>query len=222
MQEKILVMPYDYAEDEHYYVEKLGTIPTKRIYSFIKRLFDIVASLAALVILAIPMFIIAILIKASSPGTIIYKQKRCGLNHKEIMVYKFRTMYKDAEKFGVKWSEGEKDERITPIGHALRKFRLDELPQFVCVLNGSMSLIGPRPERECFYNEFEKNVHGFSERLKVKPGITGLAQINGGYDLAPHEKVLYDIEYIKSRSVLTDIKIIIKTIKVVFLHENAK
>ena len=217
-----LVMPYEYKEDENYYVESLGTIPAKPIYSVLKRVFDIVASMLALIILAIPMIIIALAIKISSPGPVLYRQERLGLNGKKFNILKFRSMRTDAEKGGARWSDGDNDERITPIGHVLRKFRLDEIQQFFCILNGSMTLVGPRPERECFYHEFEKHVHGFIERLKVKPGLTGLAQVSGGYDLSPQEKVVYDIEYIKKRSLFLDIKIMFETVGVVFSHDGAK
>jgi len=128
----------------------------------------------------------------------------------------------DAESNGAQWSEGERDTRIFPLGHKLRQYRLDELPQFWCILKGDMSLVGPRPERECFYKEFETYIHGFSERLKVKPGLTGLAQVNGGYNLKPEEKIIYDVEYIKTRSLALDLKLIFKTVGVVIDHKGAK
>jgi lipopolysaccharide/colanic/teichoic acid biosynthesis glycosyltransferase len=128
----------------------------------------------------------------------------------------------DAEKNGAQWSLGDKDVRITRFGRFLRKSRIDELPQLWCILKGDMSLVGPRPEREVFYNEFEKYIHGFSERLKVKPGLTGWAQINGGYNLRPEEKVVYDVEYIKKRSLIFDLKIVFLTFGVVFTHHGAK
>lgn len=131
-------------------------------------------------------------------------------------------MHADAEKDGARWSSGDNDKRIYKFGRVLRKTRFDELPQLFCCLIGTMSLIGPRPERECFYNEFEKYIHGFNQRLKVKPGITGLAQVSGGYDLKPQEKVLLDIEYIKKRSIWLDIKIMFKTVAVIFNHKGAK
>ena len=131
-------------------------------------------------------------------------------------------MYIDAERSGAQWSLGDDDARITSIGRILRKTRLDELPQFWCILKGDMSLIGPRPEREVFYNEFETYIHGFSQRLKVKPGLSGLAQIRGGYNLKPEEKIVYDVEYIKTRSIWLDLKIIFGTIRVVFSHDGAK
>ena len=217
-----LIMPYDYKEDEYYVIELPKNLKEKPAYDFLKRAFDIVASFIALIILTIPMLVIAGIIKVTSPGPVLYKQERLGLNGLKFNILKFRSMYVDAEKAGARWSDGDNDERITPFGHILRNFRLDELPQLLCVLKGTMSLIGPRPERECFYDIFEKHVLGFSNRLAVKPGITGLAQVCGGYDLAPHEKAKYDMEYIGKRSILFDIKIMLKTVVVIFTHDGAK
>lgn len=104
----------------------------------------------------------------------------------------------------------------------MRKTRLDEIPQFWNVVKGDMSLIGPRPERAVFYHEFEKYIHGFSQRLLVKPGITGLAQVSGGYDLKPAEKIVYDIEYIKKQSISMDLMIVFKTFGVLFSHDGAR
>lgn len=217
-----VVMPFEYAEDEHYYVEDLGVLKKKPFYSFVKRTFDIFASLFGLIICAIPMLIIAIAIKCSSKGPVFYSQERLGLNRKKFMLVKFRTMVADAEKQGAQWSQGDNDTRITKVGSILRKTRLDELPQLWACLTGKLSIVGPRPEREVFYNKFEEHVHGFSERLKVRPGLTGLAQVSGGYDLRPEEKVVHDVEYIKNRSLRMEIKILFKTVKVVFTHDGAK
>lgn len=216
------ILPYDYAEDEHYYVEDLGEVERKPFYSFVKRAFDVTASLLALIVLAIPMLIIGAAVKISSPGPAFYRQERLGLNGKKFVILKFRSMRMNAERSGAAWSGGDLDDRITRVGRFLRKTRLDELPQLFCTLTGSMTLVGPRPERECFYREFEKHVHGFSERLKVKPGITGLAQVSGGYDLSPQEKVVYDVDYIKKRSVGLDLRILFKTVGIVFSHDGAK
>lgn len=217
-----LVMPYDYAENEHYYVPTVGKVQKKPLYSFLKRAFDLLVSMVAIILLSVFMLIIAIVVKVTSPGPVLYKQERLGLNGKRFTILKFRSMCQDAEKNSAMWSSGDNDVRITKIGHVLRKFRLDELPQLFCIFIGTMTFVGPRPERECFYREFEKHVHGFSERLKVKPGLTGLAQVNGGYDLSPQEKVKLDVEYIQKRSIGLDIKIIFKTVKIVFSHEGAK
>ena len=219
--EETLVMPYDYADNEMYYVENI-TLQKKPVYDFFKRAFDIFASLAALLVCAIPMAIIALLIRRDSAGPAIYKQERLGLNGKPFTILKFRTMCDHAEDAGAMWSDGDNDVRITTLGKILRKFRIDELPQLFCTLIGTMTLVGPRPERACFYEAFEHHVLGFHERLLVKPGITGLAQVNGGYDLAPHEKIVWDIEYIKKRSLWLDIKIMFKTVWIVFSHEGAK
>lgn len=154
-------------------------------------------SLFALIVLLIPMLIIAVIVKLTSPGSALYKQERLG-------------------------KDGENDERITPFGKFLRRTRMDELPQFAQILTGKMSLVGPRPERECFYEKFETYIHGFSERLKVKPGLTGLAQVSGGYDLRPEEKVVYDIEYIKKRSLWLDLKCILLTVRIIFSHNGAR
>lgn len=217
-----LVMPYNYGENEFYNVDCLGKLKHKPIYDFIKRFFDIVLSLAAIIALTPLMLFIAIIIKITSPGPVLFKQARVGLKGRRFTILKFRSMCVNAEKSGVRWSDGENDARITRVGHILRKFRLDELPQLFCIFIGTMSIVGPRPELAVFYREFEKHVHGFSERLKVKPGLTGLAQVTGGYNLSPQEKVLKDIEYIEHRSILLDLKIMVKTVAVVFSHDGAK
>jgi exopolysaccharide biosynthesis polyprenyl glycosylphosphotransferase len=215
-----VIMPFETHEE--YFIESLGNVKPKLGYVFFKRVMDITFSLIALLILIVPMAIIALLIKCTSHGPALFRQERLGLNGKKFSIVKFRTMFADAEKNGAQWSSGESDVRITRLGRFLRKSRLDELPQLWCILKGEMSLVGPRPEREVFYNEFEKYIHGFSQRLKVKPGLTGLAQVNGGYYLKPEEKIVYDVEYIKTRSIGLDIKIMFATVKVVFNREGAK
>lgn len=208
--------------DEEFYVESLGEVKTKPLYAFWKRAFDIVFAVVFALVLAVPMLVIALLVKCSSKGTVLYYQERLGLNGKKFDVIKFRSMKMDAEEEGMRWSLGDDDPRITPIGRFLRKTRLDELPQFWCILKGDMSVVGPRPEREPYYERFEQYVHGFSERLKVKPGLTGLAQVRGGYYLMPQEKIVYDVEYIKTRSFWLDLRIVFETVAVVFKREGAK
>ena len=215
-----VVLPFE--KKGEYFVESVGEIPKKPLYSFIKRTFDILASLIALIVLAIPMLIIAAMIKIKSPGPVFYKQERLGYRGVKVNIIKFRTMNLDAEVAGAQWSQGDDDPRIFPLGRILRKFRLDELPQFWNILKGDLSLVGPRPEREIFYDEFEMYVHGFHERLKVKPGLTGLAQVNGGYDLKPEEKIIYDVEYIKKRSLWLDLKIMLKTVGVILTRGGGK
>lgn len=192
-----------------------------KLFLLCKRAFDIVASLLAVIVFALPMLIIAVCIKLDSNGTVLYKQQRLGENGRAFNVPKFRSMYMDAEKNGAQWAAQE-DPRTTRIGAFLRKFRLDELPQFFCILAGEMSLVGPRPERPVFYEEFAKYIDGFEQRLLVKPGLTGLAQVRGGYDLDPEEKVVYDIEYIENRSAGLELRILFETVGVMFNHNGAR
>lgn len=218
--EQTVIMPFALSgESFDFHVRKMKKKP---IYTIAKRLFDFFACLIAVIVLAPLYLIIAIGVKCSSRGPIFYSQERVGYKGKIIKVPKFRTMRVDAEKNGAQWSEGDNDPRIYPFGRFLRKARLDELPQLWCCVIGTMSLVGPRPERECFSKEFEKYIHGWSERTNVKPGITGLAQVNGGYDLKPEEKIVYDLEYIEKRSLWLDIKILFKTVAIVFDHDGAK
>ena len=178
-------------------------------------------SLCVAVLGCIPMALIALLIKLDSKGPVIFRQERLGKDGKPFTMLKFRSMYDDAEQNGPQWAEKE-DDRCTKIGCFLRKTRLDELPQFWNILKGDMSLVGPRPERAYFYDEFETYIHGFRNRLAVRPGLTGWAQVNGGYDLSPEEKIVYDMEYIKGRSIRMDLACIFKTVRLVFTHEGAR
>lgn len=191
------------------------------VYRFVKRAFDIVSCGCALIILAIPMVVIALKIKSESPGPVIYAQRRVGKGGRIFNVYKFRSMYTDAEARGVQWAQNN-DSRVTPFGKIMRKTRMDEIPQFWNVLKGDMSLIGPRPERPAFCEEFEKRIHGWHYRTMVTPGLSGLAQVTGGYDLLPSEKILLDMEYIENRSLSLDLKIILKTLGVVKTGEGAR
>ncbi len=192
-----------------------------KIFLFMKRAFDLIFSLTALIFLTVPMLIVGLLVKLDSKGPVIFKQERLGKEGKPFTIYKFRSMYTDAEKEGPQWATLD-DNRCTKIGKKLRKTRIDELPQLFNILKGDMSFVGPRPERSCFYEEFETYIHGFSYRLVVKPGLTGYAQINGGYDLKPEEKILYDMKYIGSMSVSMDLKCIFKTISLIFTHNGAR
>ncbi len=206
---------------EFFVIRKIGEVQNKVVYNIAKRVFDFVASLAAILLLAVPMLVIALLIVVDSPGGAVYSQKRLGLNGKEFTLYKFRTMRADAEKNGAQWAS-ENDDRCTSIGRFLRSTRLDELMQLFNILKGDMSIVGPRPEREVFYDKFRQYIDGFDQRLCVLPGLTGLAQVSGGYDLRPHEKVAFDLEYIETRGMWLDIKIIFKTVSVIFSHEGAR
>ena len=203
------------------YTVQAVAVPKRPIFRFFKRLFDICFALFGLLILLLPMCIIAICIRIDSRGPAIYSQERTGYKGKIFTLYKFRSMVSDAEKNGAVWAS-ENDSRVTRVGKFLRSSRLDEIPQLLNILFGQMSLIGPRPERPVFYEEFEGYIHGFSNRLAVKPGLTGWAQVNGGYDLLPEEKVVYDMEYIKDYSLSMDVKCFFKTFSVVLGRKGAR
>lgn len=205
---------------EIYQVEQSAVVE-KPVYQAVKRLFDVVVSALALLILGIPMLLLMPVIRADSPGPAIFRQERLGKGGKPFVIYKYRTMQMDAERDGPQWARAH-DVRCTKLGRLLRRGHIDELPQLVNVLRGEMSLVGPRPERACFYQEFERYIRGFSWRLQVTPGITGWAQINGGYELLPEEKILFDMEYIRHRSVMFDIRCLLGTVRVVFRHDGAR
>ena len=208
------------SDQEVVYVEELPVLPKKPIYELVKRIFDVIMSSLALVVLALPMALIALVIVVESPGKPIYAQTRLGKNEKPFTIYKFRSMLMNAEADGLRWAEND-DERVTKVGKALRKTRLDELPQLWNILIGDMSFVGPRPERPEFYAVFDTYIIGFRQRMLVKPGLSGLAQVNGGYDLKPEEKIVYDLKYIDSQSVWLDFFCMLKTIGVVFGTKGA-
>lgn len=189
----------------------------------VKRLYDIVASFIALVLLS-PLFIIfALLIKLEDPkGSIFYKQERLGKDNKEFIIYKFRSMVEGAEKMTGPVLAGENDPRITKVGRFMRKTRVDELPQLLNVLKGDMSIVGPRPEREYFAKQFEKELNHYFYRNIVKPGITGYAQIMGKYTTSVDDKLRFDLFYIRNYSFILDIIIQFKTIIVLFDKTKAE
>ena len=190
-------------------------------YLLAKRMFDVVVATVAGVLLLIPMLILAVLICMDSKGPALFCQERLGEHGKPFVMYKFRSMHLDAEVNGPQWAEKD-DDRCTRVGKFLRSSRLDELPQLINILKGEMSFVGPRPERAYFYDEFEKYIPNFRDRLLVRPGLTGYAQVNGGYELLPEEKIVYDMEYIANRGMKMDIVCILKTIGVVFSHDGAR
>ena len=190
-------------------------------YRGLKRLTDFFFSIVLLVP-AIPICLIsAFFIILETNGNPLYIQERVGLNGNKFKIYKLRSMYSDAEKDGHKWAE-KKDSRITKVGAIIRKIRIDELPQLINIIKGEMAIIGPRPERPEFIEEFLKEIPDFNDRLAVKPGITGWAQVNGGYELSPKEKLKYDQYYIEHENFKLDILILFKTIKVVFTGEGSR
>lgn len=191
------------------------------LFDMYQRVLDIVLSILGLLV-GIPLMIIfGILIKVEDNGPITYKQERIGKGGKKFYIYKLRSMRTDAEKFGAQWAEKE-DARVTKVGKFIRKTRIDEIPQLFNIIKGDMSIIGPRPERPLFTEEFNEEIPGFINRLAVKPGLTGWAQVNGGYEISPREKLTEDMYYIKNRSVLLDFKILFKTVKVVLTGDGAR
>lgn len=194
---------------------------TGMVYCLVKRLFDIIFSIVTGLILLVPMLMIGLLVKLDSKGPALYKQERLGWKGKPFVMYKFRSMRVDAEENGPQWAERD-DDRCTKFGKFLRKTRLDELPQVLNILTGEMSVVGPRPERAYFYDKFEAYIPNFRDRLQVKPGLTGYAQVNGGYELLPEEKLAYDMEYINKRGLWLDFVCILQTVRLIFTHEGAR
>lgn len=189
----------------------------------LKRLLDIVISLLIL-ILSLPVIILAsIAIKLDSKGPVFFKQERLGMNNKVFKMIKFRSMYEDAEKYtGPVWSQ-KNDPRVTRVGRILRLLRIDEIPQMYNVLKGQMSLVGPRPERPYFVEKLSKEIPYYKRRLKVRPGITGWAQVKHKYDESIEDvkiKLRYDLFYIENMSLRMDLKILIRTVFVVLFGKG--
>lgn len=190
-------------------------------YRIVKRLFDIFASALVLLLLSPVMLITAIAIKATDGGPVFYKQNRLTKDGKIFKVLKFRSMRVDAEKDGVaRLSTGDKDNRITPVGRIIRKVRIDELPQLINILMGSMSVVGPRPERPEIAAQYEQSLPEFRLRLQAKAGLTGYAQVYGKYNTTPYDKLQMDLMYIAKPSLLEDLRIIFATIKIIFIPES--
>lgn len=186
-----------------------------------KRILDVVLALTLLVILSPIILVISAAIVATSPGGPFYSQERIGWKGKPFRLLKFRTMVQDAERDTGPVLTWEGDPRITKVGRFLRNARLDELPQLVNVLRGDMSFVGPRPERPFFVDRFSDSISDYRYRLQVKPGITGLAQIEGRYSTNPEDKLKYDLYYIRGFSLLLDLQIMLRTIKVAFTPDRA-
>ena len=180
---------------------------------FLIRTLDIAGSVVILILAMPAMFVVALLIKIFSPGSILYRQKRVGKDGQVFTLYKFRTMVNNSEEHTGPVLAAKDDSRVTPMGRVLRRTRFDELPQLFNVLRGDMSLVGPRPERPYFIKR-HKALQGI--RLVVKPGLTGLAQIRSFYDLKPRHKIKYDYLYIRKRSLLLNLYILLKTMPIIF------
>ena len=192
-------------------------------YLFFKRFFDILLSLAALVLLSPVMLVTALAIRLTDGGPVFYRQCRLTRNGKKFNVLKFRSMRVDAERDGIaRLSTGDKDPRITPVGGVIRKCRIDELPQLFNILGGSMSLVGPRPERPEIASQYEAQMPEFRLRLQAKAGLTGYAQVYGKYNTTPYDKLQMDLMYIANPGFKEDLRILLATVKVLFLPESTQ
>lgn len=187
-----------------------------------KRLLDLTVSIIALVIAAIPMLLTAIAIKIEDRGPVFYKQKRCTVNGRVFEIIKFRSMVTDAEKQGAVIPCTDHDPRITKVGNIIRRFRIDELPQIFNILRGDMSVVGPRPERVEHVKKYCEEVPEFAYRMRVKGGLTGYAQIFGKYNTSAYDKLKLDLMYIENQSLLLDLKMILLTVKTLFIAESTE
>ncbi|WP_104643604.1 sugar transferase [Pseudoalteromonas carrageenovora] len=189
--------------------QKAFSILSNKRTQITKRIIDIISAICLLIITLPFSALAALLIRLESPGAVLFKQKRTGQYNKEFKVYKFRSMRNDAEK---------NDARVTKVGRFIRKTRIDEIPQLINVIQGTMSIVGPRPEREVFIKDLEQEIPYYRFRHAVKPGVTGLAQVSYPYGASVEDAVWkhkYDIHYIKHHSSLLDIKILLLTVKTV-------
>jgi len=195
--------------------------PNEPVERMMKRAFDLALSITLLTILLPFLLVVSLAVMVSSPGPVFYLQDRIGYEGKRFRLIKFRTMIRDAEKSTGEVLAGKNDPRVTPVGAFLRRFRIDEIPQFLNVLKGDMSFVGPRPERPGFVQDFLRKLPGYSERHKIKPGITGLAQVRGYYDTTAETKLKYDLAYIYNQSFSLDMMILLETIKTVLIRPGS-
>jgi len=209
-------------------LNQIGELPFYNIISMsnnnylFKRIFEVIFSMLTIIILFPLIILISLMIKIDSQGPVFHKQDRVSKNGQKFIIYKFRTMVKNAEKKSGPILSTKSDSRTTRFGRFLRKTKLDELPQFYNVLRGDISLIGPRPERSHFINKYNRNIKDYHYRQKVKSGLTGLAQIYGFYNTEPEDKLRMDLIYINNRNILFDLKIILNTLKTIFTGNKFK
>ena len=189
---------------------------------FLKRLIDIILSSVILVVASPFMLLVALAIKLYDGGPVMFRQERCTIDGKIFKIHKFRSMIVDAEKEGKSIPATDNDPRITPVGRFIRKTRLDELPQMIDILVGNMSMVGPRPERIEHVEKYTEEIAEFKYRLKVKGGLTGYAQIYGKYNTTPYDKLKLDLMYIQNYSLLLDIRLILMTVKIMFMKESTE
>ncbi len=189
--------------------------------TLLKRSFDLIVSAGLLIVASPVVAVVSVLIPLTSRGPVLFRQERIGKGGRPFRVLKFRTMVMDAEKLSGPVLASERDPRVTRLGRFLRAIRIDELPQMLNVIKGEMSLIGPRPERAYFVEQFEKELPAYELRHAVKPGVTGLAQVMGTYGTSVERKLHFDLLYIYNYSLLLDLKILMQTVRVVMQGEEA-
>ena len=201
---------------------KCGRFGLTSEQAFVKRTLDIIVSFIGIIISAPLVAIFGIIIKKEDGGPVLFKQERVTKDGRKFMIYKLRTMAVDAEKISGPVLASDGDVRITKIGKILRNYRLDEITQLINVFKGDMSLVGPRPEREYFINQYLKEIPEFTYRLKVRAGITGFAHVLGKYTTSPAERIRLDLFYIQNYSLFMDFKIILETIRIVLDKNYSK
>lgn len=207
----------------HVPVMHLKRYNPKSSYLFVKRAFDILVSLICIVLLSPFMLITMYAVRFYDGGPVLYKQVRLTKDAREFKILKFRSMCMDAEKDGVaRLSTGTKDNRITPVGRVIRTIRLDEIPQLFNILKGDMSIVGPRPERPEIADQYASEMPEFNLRLQAKAGLTGYAQVYGKYNSLPYDKLQMDLLYLTNPSFLNDIRIMLATVKVLFMKESTE
>ncbi len=186
-------------------------VPSKPLYSAVTRAYNFVAAALGLLLLSPLLLVVALAVKLTSPGPVFYRGARVGLHQRIFHIYKFRTMRQGAEKAIGARLVRQDENHFTPIGPFLRRYRLDELAQLLNVLKGDMNLVGPRPLRPIFLEEYLRDIPGYAKRFSIRPGITGKAQVRGGYYTAPRHKLRYEMLHIAHRTVLNDLKLIVLT-----------
>jgi exopolysaccharide biosynthesis polyprenyl glycosylphosphotransferase len=208
----------------------IGDIPLMKItesfvpryYRAAKRAIDIVGALVMIVLVSPVMLIATIAILLTDGVPVFFRQERVGRDLKPFEIYKLRTMVKDAEKLTGPVLAQDADPRITPVGRILRSYRIDELPQLINIFRGEMSFVGPRPERGFFVESYVEDIPGYRERFRVKPGVTGLAQVSGGYATTPERKLKYDLIYMFHQNFAMDAQILAETLRVVLTGRGAR
>src|ERR1043166_6395411 len=226
---RVCVVPSPYeiliGRTEHLHLHDIPLIevtpdPLAGSASAAKRVFDLCLA-AVLGLLALPiMLLVALAVALTSQGPVLFRQRRVGKDRHPFTMVKFRTMHADAEGETGPVLATENDPRVTWLGRYLRAARLDELPQLWNVLRGDMSFVGPRPERPEFVPDFERDIHGYAERFRIRPGLTGYAQVNGEYHTSAATKLKYDLAYIYNRSLWLDLKILSETVKVIMTRRG--